>query len=363
MAYMTISTMKKCVTVAILLIQLLAASTVLCQKDTATTITYSAYGELYYAYDFDHPANHVRPAFTYNHVRHNEVNVNLAYVKASILNPNYRANLAAMVGTYAQYNLAAEPDWAQHTFEANIGAKLFDKWNVWVDAGIMPSHIGFESAIGADCWTLTRSIVAENSPYYEAGMKLSGSNRSGSWSYALMYLNGWQTVFKPEGRDKPAFGGQLTYRPNDKTTLNYSNFYGSVYPDEIEKNRHYHNFYLTSKLSTKTSYTIGLDIGVEFDKDDYSTWFAPQIVVKSEINSKHSLAFRLEGFLDEDNVLMMSPDINRANNILGNSLNWDVKVNDSVLWRIEAKNYAANTRLFDTDFSNTVITTALCVKM
>ncbi|MBK8628485.1 MAG: outer membrane beta-barrel protein [Saprospiraceae bacterium] len=28
-----------------------------------------------------------------------------------------------------------------------------------MDAGIFPSHIGFESAISADNWTLTRSLL------------------------------------------------------------------------------------------------------------------------------------------------------------------------------------------------------------
>jgi hypothetical protein len=40
----------------------------------------------------------------------------------------------------------------------------------------MPSHIGFESVISADCWTLTRSLLAENSPYYETGMRLEATS-------------------------------------------------------------------------------------------------------------------------------------------------------------------------------------------
>ena len=32
--------------------------------------------------------------------------------------------------------------------------KLAKKKNLWIDAGILPSHIGFESAVSKDCWTL-----------------------------------------------------------------------------------------------------------------------------------------------------------------------------------------------------------------
>ena len=82
-----------------------------------------------------------------------------------------------MTGNYARYNLSGEPDWAKYIYEANVGFRLSKKQNIWIDAGIMPSHIGFESAISADCWTLTRNILAENSPYYESGVKLGYTHR------------------------------------------------------------------------------------------------------------------------------------------------------------------------------------------
>ena len=143
------------------------------QADLLKKINFSGYGEMYYSYDFSNPANHEKPGFLYNHKRHNELNVNLLLLKSNYINHDFRANLALMLGNYAQYNLAAEPSWAQFIYEANLGFKISSAQNIWVDAGIMPSHIGFESAVSADCWTLTRSILAENSPYYETGLKIS----------------------------------------------------------------------------------------------------------------------------------------------------------------------------------------------
>lgn len=60
----------------------------------------------------------------------------------------------------------------------------------------MPSHIGFESAIGKDCWNLTRSILADNSPYYETGIKLGYTSKNEKLYLAGMYLNGWQRIQK-----------------------------------------------------------------------------------------------------------------------------------------------------------------------
>lgn len=58
----------------------------------------------------------------------------------------------------------------------------------------MPSHLGFESAVGIDCWNLTRSILAENSPYYETGIKLNYTNKKQDLYIAFHLLNGWQKI-------------------------------------------------------------------------------------------------------------------------------------------------------------------------
>src|SRR5690606_16131956 len=142
------------------------------QPDASSRFTFSAYGELYYGYDFSRPDDHERPFFVYNHKRHNEVNANLLLVRGTYTDSLVRANLGLMAGTYAQYNLSAEPGWAQFIYEATIGLKLSRRRNLWLDAGIMPSHLGYESVIGADNWTLTRSLAAEGSPYYETGIRL-----------------------------------------------------------------------------------------------------------------------------------------------------------------------------------------------
>jgi hypothetical protein len=80
----------------------------------------------------------------------------------------------------------------------------------------MPSHIGFESAISKDCFTLTRSILADNSPYFESGAKISYSSDNGKWFVSGLVLNGWQRIQRVNGNSTVAFGHQLTYRPTEK---------------------------------------------------------------------------------------------------------------------------------------------------
>ena len=60
-------------------ITFLTLLTVLCygQNDSTKKITYCAYGEIHYNYDFSNPVNHEIPNFLYNHKWHNELNANL----------------------------------------------------------------------------------------------------------------------------------------------------------------------------------------------------------------------------------------------------------------------------------------------
>lgn len=157
-------------------LQLLLLGTLpaLAQDSTASDpLSITGYTEIYYQYDFNKPADGKRPGFIYNHNRHNEVNLNLGYLKASYNGKNSRVNLAAAAGTYMNANYSAEPGVLKNIQEANAGLRVSKKQNIWLDAGILPSHIGFESAVSKDCPTLTRSLLAENSPYFETGAKLT----------------------------------------------------------------------------------------------------------------------------------------------------------------------------------------------
>ena len=281
--------------------------TVNAQEKEKSPLTFSGYLETYYSYDFGNPDNHLRPGFFYSHNKHNELNLNLGFAKVNYAKDIVRANFALMGGTYAEYNLAAEQDAMKHVFEANVGVKISAKHNLWIDAGIMPSYIGFESAIGKDCANLTRSILADNSPYYEAGVKIGYTSKSEKWYLAVMYLNGWQRIQKIEGNQTPAFGTQITYKPSGKTTLNWSTYIGNEQPDLDRKWRYFNNFYGQFKISDKTNLTAGFDIGSQQSankSDKYDTWFSPVLILQYKPTAKIQLAARGEYYDDEKGVII-----------------------------------------------------------
>ncbi len=118
------------------------------QDDTsAAALSFSGYAEVYYAYDFNKPADHNRPSFFYSHNRHNEFNLNLGFVKANYSAERIHANVALAAGTYLNTNYASEPGVLNNVYEANAGFKLSKSKNLWLDGGIFASHIGFESVI------------------------------------------------------------------------------------------------------------------------------------------------------------------------------------------------------------------------
>lgn len=338
------------------------------QKDTsASSVQFSGYLETYYAYDFGNPLSHNRPGFIYSYNRHNEVNLNLGFVKANYQSEKVRANLALMAGNYVNANLAAEPGVLKNIFEANVGIKLSDKSNLWVDAGIFPSHIGFESAIGKDCWTLTRSLLAENSPYYESGAKLSYTTSDGKWLISALVLNGWQRIQRVDGNNTPGFGHQLTFKPTSTITLNSSSFIGNDKPDSIKQMRYFHNFFAQLQLTKKLGVIAGFDIGTEQkskDSGEYNTWYSPVLIVKLSPSSSSSIAGRIEYYGDKNGVIIATGSPNGFQT-LGYSVNFDKNIRDNVMWRIEARALSGKDKTFfdgDTPVNtNYLMTTSLAI--
>ncbi len=357
------------VAVILAMIQLVANDFIAAQAtdSAATVLTFSGYIDIYYSYDFGRPANHLRPSFVYAYNRHNEVNLNLGFVKAAYQKNNIRANLALGVGTYMNANLAGEQGVLKNVFEANAGIKLSRKNNIWVDAGIFASHIGFESAIGKDCWNLTRSILADNSPYYESGVKISYTTTDEKWFISGLILNGWQHIYRPDGNNTPAFGHQLTWKPNSNIILNSSSFIGNDKPDSIKQMRYFHNFYAQVQIKKSFGIIAGFDIGAQQKaklKNGYDTWYSPVLIGRFRFCKKSNIAARVEYYSDENGVIIRTGTPNGFKT-WGYSINYDYQIRDHVLWRIEGRMLSGKDKIFSKDNipSNTdfFMTTSLAV--
>jgi Putative beta-barrel porin-2, OmpL-like. bbp2 len=298
--------------------------------------------------------------YIYNHHKLNQLALNTAILQAKSSTKNVKCNLAIQTGTYAAANYVAEPTIFQYVYEANIAIKLSNKNNIWFDAGIMPSHIGSESAIGSDNPTLTRSLVAENSPYFETGVKCAYTSKNNKWYTAIILLNGWQNIAATIPNNPLAGGFQITYQPSKKLKLNYSNFLGSV--PNAKNNRWYQDFFVEWILLPKYKYGITTDIGKDFSVKN-KTWYSANTYLQYKPNTKNAIACRLEIFSDPNKVMIASPLLlSNQTNITAASINFDYNIYKNILCRIEPKAILFNHNLPQTNNNYYLFTGSICAR-
>jgi hypothetical protein len=354
--------MKKLLTLAL---TLSTGSVLYAQEESKIKVT--GYLETYYGYDFNKPGDNNRPGFIYSHHRHNEVNLNLGYIKGSYAHGTIRVNVALMAGTYSNANMTAEPGVLKNIYEANVGLRLSEETNLWLDAGIFSSHIGFESAVSKDCWVLTRNISSENTPYFESGAKLSYSTPDGKYSAVLLYLNGWQRINRLDGNSQPAGGLQLTWKPNEIITVNYSNYLGTEGADEVRVKRFYHNIYGVFQLTEDFGLTAGFDYGTQQKtkgSTDHNEVLSPVVIAQYKIDDRWKIAGRMEYYQDKNGVFIATgtPAGFRTK---GYSINFDYAPVHNAVIRLEGKHYESKDKVFlgstNPTHQNTAVTASIAV--
>lgn len=298
----------------------------------------SGFVDVFYIYDFNTPQNFNRQAFVFNHNRHNAFNLNLGLLKLALEHPKYRTNLALHTGTYVNDNYAAEPGLLKLVSEANIGIALNNKNSLWLDVGILPSHLGFESAVSMDNYTLTRSLIAESSPYFLSGAKLT-FDPTDKWTLAGLLVNGWQRIQPVQGNSLLSLGTQVVYKPTNAVTLNWSTFIGTDDPDTTRRMRYLSNLFGQAKITDKIDLIAGFDIGAQQQlkgSNGYDIWFSPILIGQYTVNKNWKMAFRIEYNQDEMGIVIPTGTPNGFQTF-GGSINLDYAPTKEVLCRVEAR--------------------------
>lgn len=333
-----------------------------------SSFTLGAYIETYYSYDLNNALGNTKPSFLYSFNKNNEAAINLALLRGSYVKSGFRANLAMALGTYMKANYALEPGVLGNLYEGNFGIKLSREKNLWLDAGVFPSHIGLESAVGKDNWALTRSIGADNTPYYESGAKIGYTSDNEKWFVSALILNGWQHIKPVEGSSIPSFGTQVTYKPSSGVTLNSSTFLGTDKPDSTRQMRYFHNFYGIFQLNDKLATAIDFDIGME-QRNQYSSamnvWFSSMVTLRYTLTPKTAVAVRGEYYDDRHGVIIVS-GTSHGFKTRGFSANFDYRLTGNLLWRVEARTLGSKDDIFitkhgSTNNTDTFITTSLAI--
>lgn len=309
------------------------------EPDTTAHVTFGAFVDGYFAYDFNRPAGHDR-AFTTQAQRHDEFNLNLAHVEARYQSPGARARLALQAGTSVQANYAGEPDsvagfqnFLPHLQEAYAGVAVTP--TLWIDAGIFFSHVGGESWISADNPTYTRSLPAEFSPYYETGVRATWQALPSLVATAVV-VNGWQ-IISETNHDK-AGGLRLDWTASPAVTLWYSNFVGREASAATggQGVRFFNDFGARIAPSPRVLLIPTFDIGTQ----DGDSWYGASLVGRYAISPTVAVNGRVERYDDRDGVLAPGLRVNGA------SLGVDV-ARGPALWRTEVRGlFGAHDEIF-----------------
>lgn len=324
---------------------LLCATTLGAQAtDTTTRIRINGFVDTYYAYDFNRPPEGDR-VFTTQAVRHDEFNVNLAWLGVTIERRKVRARAALQAGTSVQVNYAGEPrdgtisgpDVARFIQEAVVGVKLTDA--VWVDGGIYYSYLGLESWSSSDNPTYTRSLVADYTPYYLSGAKLTWTVTP-RLTAQLHAMNGWQNI--SENNRSKAIGSRLDYAVSPAVTLSYANFLGNEQiRDAPSSLRIFNQVMAKGTLPRGTQLQGQVDVGTQGDSD----WYALVLIARQPVTERLALVGRMERYADPDEVILVT---NTRSGFVGNaaSVGVDVTIEGGARWRSELRSLRTTNPVF-----------------
>ena len=357
-----------------LLTAITAISSMGSADDAKPSITWGGFVDTQYAFDFNAPASGDR-AYSTQPARANEFNLNLGFIEANVSSEKLRGRLALQAGTSVQANYSAEPtngavsgsDLSRHVQEARLGYKVSPK--TWIDAGIFFAHVGAETWISRDNIVLTRSLVADYSPYYMSGVKITHS-ATDSLTLQLLVTNGWQTI--SENNTDKNIGTGIEY-----SLKNISFAYNTLLGNEMSPDllgtprpsefRHYHNFIVRNKNAESLEWVAEFDFG--FQKKSIgsgtSDWWGTSLLARYKISDTGKIAFRTEYFDDPDQIVIVTGQP-QSLSAYGGSIGWDQTLESYLMWRTEVRYLQADEKVFPKNTSeisknNTTVTTSLAL--
>jgi hypothetical protein len=297
-------------------------------------ITYQGFVDTYLLHNLNNKVREPRPYST-QALYDKEQRINLGTVRANHDGEDWRSRLALQVGDSVKFNYANEKERFWRYFqEANIGYQIAD--NIWLDGGIYLSHLGFESFNSKENWNYTRSLVAEFSPYYESGAKLSYKmDERNNAQFHL--LRGWQNISSPAN---PFVGLQFQHFASDSLTLSVSNVFGDENGERL-----FHNFIASLNLSSSWKLALQVDVGQQERENETAWWYGSALLAQYNVNECLRIGSRLEHFTDPHQVIVKS--ITEENfNGLGGSINIDYDLTSKILWRNEFRHLFSRDAIF-----------------
>ncbi|MAZ37597.1 porin [Salibacteraceae bacterium] len=302
--------------------------------------------DFYYSYDFNEPFNHNRPDFLYQYNKHNQMSINMALADFSYVKGKMSANIGLNFGDFPSANMAHERQLLNALYEANVNYRFTEDLELTV--GMFSSHMGFESALSFDNLLTSHSLASEWTSYYLAGAKL-GYKPFKKWYFSFTIANGNQNITESDANTNKAIGGQITFTPNDKLTINYSNLYSNDAPDSTAVFVFYNNFYITYSPLEKLDLVAGFDYAFADNRvtNTQSELFVGSFLARYYVFDKWAVAGRFEAYNDPDGIYM-SPVAGKFE-VLSYSGGLEYFATDNIKFKLEGRAFSNTSPIFRYD--------------
>lgn len=311
-------------------------------------LTLEGYVDVYYSYAASHPAGGTRP-YVVNYSRDNEINLDLAYLSLKYTSDRIRAAFTPGFGTYMNANYSAERQTLENIVEAYVGIRLFKDKNIWLDGGVFSSPYTNESVFSFDQPTYTRSLGAENTPYYLTGAKLTVP-LGPLWTIYLYLLNGWQVI---QSQHDPLDGGsQLEYKPNDKWDVNWNTYIGneSSTTNPGFKRRFFTDGYAVYTPSAKWTLTADAYSGWQQVAGNSGSqtrnWWNVNACARYMFIPGNSISVRVEHYDDPYEILEKAVTAATSFKLSSASLGYNLSVTDDAMIRCEARYFKSSAGIY-----------------
>ncbi len=280
-------------------------------EEPPKAITIHGFIDGYYAWNANDPASHENfvPGTGSTAKRADEFNLNLAAVEIVRDAQPVGFHLSLVAGNGSDVIHAGEPrggavgpDVYRYIYQASILYKASDR--LTFEAGVSPSHIGFEGFFSKDNWTYSRGWLAEFSPYYQTGIHAS-YQFSAHWSGEVHVLNGWQII--GDNNDAKALGVKIAYA-SERLSASLNTFDGPELPNDNRDWRHFGDLIATFKATPSLSIGGSLDRGrQELRGDMAANWLGIAGYGRYALGKQRALAVRVERFADPGNGISGTP--------------------------------------------------------
>lgn len=304
--------------------------------------------EPYYSFAFDKNEQSIQamgPTFNLT----NAVSINLAHIEFKYNSTKVRGKFIPGFGSYMDANYANETGLFKNIIEASVGYLINEKHGIWLDVGVLPSPFTNETAFSRDHIMLTRSLCAENAPYYVTGARLAWKASERITLYGYM-LNGWQNII--ETNPQKAGTLQFEYKKGDQITVNwnvYAGYEGNP-SASTDQERLFSDAYIVYKGSNRLSYSICMMGGRQFrSHNNKADFFAGNVAVNYQLIKQLSLSSRVERISDINKAITNQNNLGNTRGRITNSTSIGVNYQPQkeILFRVECKRYFGINKVFD----------------